>query len=401
MNENFKREVENWQHEGIINSSQAQAILSKYGLATKPKKILVDNEKEEDKHTELITVISIIGAILIGLGIIVFVASNWQRIPAFLKLILLFGGTFGTYFAGWSFENNRRLIIGGSLLFLGSLFVGATIFLTAQIFHVQANVHWLLLIWFIAIAPLSYGFESKPTLILSLFIFALWLPSFMASNARSFGMLTGYFNNFGVFLFYGLTLFGIGYLHEKTKFSEFKTSYQSFGLFFTLAILYASIVSELEIIRNIGDHWLVYIFLVLALISVITSSFLFGSGKGKKQEFSWNILAFIMAIGLWLLSLIADNLNESYLFPILIIYHILFFILIFITFMTGYHQKVASFINIGLLFFVLYIGYFYFTTVFRYLPKSLALVIGGVILVIGGWYLEKKRREIMEEIGEK
>ena len=29
MNENFKREVENWQHEGIINSSQAQAILSK------------------------------------------------------------------------------------------------------------------------------------------------------------------------------------------------------------------------------------------------------------------------------------------------------------------------------------------------------------------------------------
>ena len=75
--------------ENLFFNKDKQAILSKYGLATKPKKILVDNEKEEDKHTELITVISIIGAILIGLGIIVFVASNWQRIPAFLKLILL------------------------------------------------------------------------------------------------------------------------------------------------------------------------------------------------------------------------------------------------------------------------------------------------------------------------
>lgn len=382
----LEEEVDAWKKDGIINHSQAQAILARYGLAKQPEKI--DIQKKEDKHSNLIMIVSIIGAILVGLGIIVFVASNWQKIPAFFKLTLLFGTTFVTYFAGWKLEHNAHPKLGHALLFLGSLFTGATIFLTAQIFHVEANAHWLLLLWFLAVAPLSYGFDSKPTLILSLLIFGGWVGMY------------GKLDDSGVFLFYGLMLFGMGYLHEKTQFSRFKGSYQAFGLLFTLAILYAGIISELELIDKIGSHWLAYIFLILAFATVITSSFFLGKEVGKTQEFVWNMLAFIMAVSLWMLSQSPDIL-KAYSWPILITYHILFFVLVFFTVMSGYYQGFASFINVGLIFFVLYIGYFYFTTIFKYLPKSLALVIGGIVLLVGGWYLEKKRRSIIEEIEHK
>lgn len=386
----IKKEVEIWKRENIINSSQSQAILSKYGLAKKPEKVKV--QKEEEKHTKLITVISIIGAILIGLGVIVFVASNWQEIPSFFKLIILFGTTFATYFAGWKLQHNTHPKIGHSFLFLGSLFAGATIFLTAQIFHVEANVHWLSLLWFIAIFPLSYGFDSKPTLVLSLLTFGLWMAMY------------GEFEGAGVFLFYGLTLYGVGYLHEKTKFSKFRISYQSFGLFFTLAVFYSVIVSELNIIEEIGSHWLSYVFLITAIATIISSAFYLGRGTGKKHEFAWNLVAFVSALSVFILSLTIDNIPHDLsgnLWAFLIFFHIMFFLLVIATTFSGYYQRITSFVNIGLLFFVLYIGYFYFTTVFQYLPKSLALVIGGAILLGGGWYLEKKRRSIIEEIESK
>ncbi len=397
----LEKEVHVWEKEKIINKSQGQAILSKYGMAKKPAKVHVH---EEDKQSKVIGVVAILGVILIGLGFFVFVASNWQEIPAVLKLIILFGTTFLLYFIGWKigYDTKRFPIIGQALVFLGSIMVGVTIALTAQIFHIQANFPRFFLIWFIAIAPLTYGFKSKPTLLLALILFGCWMASFMSGRSHMFNILEGFFEGFGVFLFYGLTLYGIGYMHEKSVFKDFKSVYQGFGLLFTLAILYAVVVSELEILENAGGHWLSYVFLVTAALTVLGSAFYLGKGLGKVQEFSWNVLALITALGVWIFSLSVENVSYRNLtegmWAFLIFVYVIFFILIVLTVLSGYYQRKPIFINIGLLFFILYVGYFYFTTVFKYLPKSLALVIGGLILLLGGWYLEKKRRMIIKEI---
>ena len=80
--------------------------------------------------------------IFLGIGIILFVASNWSKIPDFFKLILLFGTTFVLYFVGWKlkFDTKSHPKPGNALLFLASIFVGATIFLTAQIFNVKFGI---------------------------------------------------------------------------------------------------------------------------------------------------------------------------------------------------------------------------------------------------------------------
>jgi len=263
----IKKETSSWVKEGIINSSQANAILARYKLA-KPGSV-------EDKHSKLVFAVSVLGALLIGLGMMVFVASNWQAIPAFLKLGILYGTTFTAYFAGWKIGIDTKKFpkLGDALLFLGSIMVGVTLALTAQIFNIEANFTRFFLIWFIAIAPLSYGFKSRSNLILSLLLFGAWLSAFMSGSGGVFNLIFGFFEGFGVFLFYGITLYGIGYLHDKTKFENFKGTYQSFGLFYTLLILYTVIVSELQILEESGLHWLSYVFLATAFLTVVGSAF--------------------------------------------------------------------------------------------------------------------------------
>ena len=135
----LKKEVEDWKNKGIIDEYQAQEILSRYGLAETPHE--PQKGAKEDRSSRLITAVSALGALFVGISAILFVASNWNKIPNFIKLIFLFGTTFATYFAGWKlkFSTKSRPKLGHALLFLASILVGATIFLTAQIFNVNAN----------------------------------------------------------------------------------------------------------------------------------------------------------------------------------------------------------------------------------------------------------------------
>lgn len=397
----LRREVKSWEREGIVKPAQSKAILAKYkdrtlGLTKK-------TSADESKHSKLIAIVSILGAILIGIGAILFVASNWQEIPKFFKLALLFGATFGLYFAGWRLQCDKSTHpkIGQALVFLGSIFVGVTIFLAAQIFNINANTHWLMLLWFLAVAPVSYGFHSKPTLVLLQLLFVGWIAAFLEGGNEFFSVLEGFVEGYGVFLFYGLTLYGVGYLHQKTKFSNFKTTYQGFGLFFALTLLYILVVSEFEAINQINVHWMFWFFLATSLLTTLSSVAFLIKENGAKHEFVLNLLIFLSAIGAWLLSRTYESIPydlESTLLVIFIGYIVVFFGITLLTVLSGYYQEVPAFINLGLLFFVLCVGYIYFTTIFEYLPRSLALIIGGIILLGGGWYLEKKRRSIIAEI---
>jgi len=364
-------ETGNWVKKKIITTAQASKILSQYG---------------DEESSKTMQVVSTIGAILIGLGMILFVASNWQGMPASIKLVLLYGTTFGLYYAGWFVTQKSYQKTGLSLLFLGSIMVGVTLALTAQIFNLEANFTRFFLIWFIAVAPLSYFFHSKPTLILSKLLFGAFLAAFIGgANADFDDIFKGFFEGFGVFLFYGLTMYGIGTLHHRTPYKDFVRTYQSTGVIFSLLIGFALIVSELEIIDEIGNHWLSYVFMLTALFT-LTQSALALKTHGNKKEVGWILLALFIAMAALALGFNSNPQQFVYLIPL----HLAYVGLLMLTLLVGYEKRIAAFINIGLVFFIMYLGYFYFTTIFTYIDRSLALVIGGVILLVGGWYLEKK-----------
>jgi uncharacterized membrane protein len=164
----MEKEVSSWVDKRIIFDTQAKEIFDLYSIES--------DKFKPSKPVNFVKTISLMGAILVGLGLILFVASNWQRIPDFVKTMLLLITTFSTFYAGYYFTFKRKdsFTLGNALLLLASLFFGATLFLIAQIYNVQANSHWLVLVWACSILPLGYFFDLLSVRLLSSSLFFLW-----------------------------------------------------------------------------------------------------------------------------------------------------------------------------------------------------------------------------------
>jgi len=169
-------EIAKWESNGIISKEQTDNLLRFYNIFGE-KKV---------KKVNLIKVLSTIGTILLGIGLILFVASNWKQIPDIVRTIMLLTVTFGTFYLGYYFSYQKKgySILGRSLFFLASLFWGATIALIAQIYHIPTTDNWwIFLIWALPILPVAYFFESTSVFILSSGLLLIW--NFLFSTSRN------------------------------------------------------------------------------------------------------------------------------------------------------------------------------------------------------------------------
>lgn len=400
----LSEEVSRWLEEEIIDEHQAMEILHKYGLSRAPP---------EEKASNLISLISVMGSVLIGLGAILFVASNWSALPQLVRFLLLFCVTFGTYYAGWHLRYSRMSHpgVGEGLLFLASIFVGATIFLTAQIFNVNANAHWLVLLWFLAISPLGYGFCSRPILGLNIAAFLFWVFTFLGLQRLDIAFM--------FYLLMGISLYGLGMLHTMSeKFSQFRILYQSFGLFFILAsYFYFSMEAPYRFQEIIEANWAFKgIFLFFATTTfgtILTCAFRWEKFQAVRSEFFLLVIAFLGWTAIAALNLFWHDLSRTtstsygYTYTelnpdistaLFVIFNLVFFVLTISSILIGYHKSEVHFVNLGLIFFACGILHLYLTTVYTYLPRSLAFMVGGLILLLGGWRLEKMRRSIVQRM---
>ncbi len=166
--------IKKWLTEGLINEEQAQKMLGDVAAHRK--------ERSSDK---LIGVMSTIGAVLLGIAVVLFVLSNWQALTTLTKVFVLVGGTCGVSYIGYVFAYGRQNFpkVGAALLVLGSLLFGATIFLLAQIYHIEANTHTLVLVWLAGILPLVYVLHSVPIAGLASLLLFLWIGLFVFRDA--------------------------------------------------------------------------------------------------------------------------------------------------------------------------------------------------------------------------
>jgi uncharacterized membrane protein len=110
--------------------------------------------------------------VLLGLGVITFVAANWQGIPRDFKLLLLlvwFVGVNGLGFYFWKPSSDRlsdrrqtgrqtgRQRLGQGLLIFGALILGANLALTGQMFHIGGSSADLFVVWGLAVLGMAYG----------------------------------------------------------------------------------------------------------------------------------------------------------------------------------------------------------------------------------------------------
>ena len=158
----LKQEVAHWRAEGLVDDALAQRILARYTDAA-------------DRGWGRL-IFSAIGAVLVGFGVILFFAYNWQDIPKAVKLALVFGALGAAHGGAMVLARrsnaNHGLIEG--LHALGTMLFGAGIWLVAQIYHIDEHYPNAFLIWSLGALALAWAMPSLVQALLALFLVAFW-----------------------------------------------------------------------------------------------------------------------------------------------------------------------------------------------------------------------------------
>jgi len=67
----------------------------------------------------------------------------------------------------------------------------------------------------------------------------------------------------------------------------------------------------------------------------------------------------------------------------------------------GVRQASQALVNLGIVYFGLAVGWFYFSSIYDEVGRSLGLIGLGVLFLAGGWVLEKTRRRLLRKMGQK
>ena len=389
----LRREVEEWERDGIITPQQAQAILSRYPEDS------ADYEAARRRQA-LVVGLSILGAVLVGLGVITFFASNWNEIPRGVKLGALVAGVALSYGPGYFlWQRLGYTAIGIALVLLGCIIYGAGVHLVGQIYHIPVDHPNLTAFWFLGVVPLAYVTRSKPVMFLAIVLFLVaagfrlphWLQDVYDADAVILASV--------LYLALAVLLYGIG--KAKSLFDGWETIgglFRAVGLIVGFGALYLLTFHDLfdEAGRIDGvdyRYWsLTYAASVIAVAILVGLEWWRVPRRGKSVVEPIEIATVLLLLTASHV-LVRVPIDWDPLYPIVM--NALFALSALGLMISGYLQGREARVNLALALIALFVisRYFeYSTTLF---DRSLVFVGAGVILLAGGFLLERGRRRML------
>ena len=363
--------------------------------------------------------VATIGAILIFIGFSWLVAINWASIPDPFKVVILLLATAVAYTVGVLFRINEHPKIGESLLILGALLYGLSIFLIAQMYNlgvdVQSQANLFLLAW-IGILIVAYVFSSSSSLVIALSGFLAWIGWQYFALADLF---TGADFAIGVlaiiYLIIGVLLYGLTQIH-KSRDHHFASVYRYWTAFYILLLTYIlSFQTLLPLLWpegfNIGVGTLIFL-LVLGVIAIVAAIIGIFMSLDAKKLTGKEVVGFLVLLVLYVLLISVASLVSGHggffggrnigtgLWMLWIFDNILFIFVILSVIGYGTRYKSTPIINLAISFFVIdiitrYIGFWMdLAGAWSFAVMS---IIGGIILIFGGWGIEKWREGLLQK----
>jgi uncharacterized membrane protein len=133
---------------------------------------------------------AVLGALLVGLGIILLFGHNWEALPRSMRAALSLSTVVsGQIVAAWVlFKKPDSGFKEAAATFL-SLMVGASIALIAQTYHMPGDTEGFLLTWMLLVAPVIYLMEASIPAALYLAGITAWVVLSRDANAPWFWLL--------------------------------------------------------------------------------------------------------------------------------------------------------------------------------------------------------------------
>jgi uncharacterized membrane protein len=156
-------QLPDWVAQGAILPAQADAIRRFY---PEPKAGLPWG----------MLIFSGIGAVVIGLGVILLLAYNWHAIPKLGKLGLIFGALLGAHASGLRLLQapDWRRQLGEALSVLGTMLFGAGIWMVAQVYHIDEHYPNGFLLWGLGALAVAWALPSIAQGVLAAAALSTW-----------------------------------------------------------------------------------------------------------------------------------------------------------------------------------------------------------------------------------
>lgn len=156
----LRRDLDRWIEAGLVDADHREAILA--------------SASGGSNRMSALGALTILGAILLGLSALTFVGANWDAIPRLARFALLLALVWSSLLASGQAFKADAATLGHALALLGVVLFGASIMLTAQTFNMTDFRNTAVLIWAIAAGLTAWQIRSRPVLILTTGLAALW-----------------------------------------------------------------------------------------------------------------------------------------------------------------------------------------------------------------------------------
>lgn len=158
----LRQELGLWLQDGLIDQTTAAAIAARYPASS--------------GRSWGQFILTAIGSLIFGLGIMLFFAYNWAAMPKAAKLALIFSGLLLSHGTAWWLRrkpaDHANLIEG--LHLLGTMIFGAGIWLIAQIYHLDEHYPTALLVWGLGALCLGWAIPSVIQGLMATVLITVW-----------------------------------------------------------------------------------------------------------------------------------------------------------------------------------------------------------------------------------
>ena len=395
----LREEVEGWQRDGTITAEQAQAILARYPDYP-------PGHEASRRRQGLVTGLSILGGVLIGLGVITFFAANWDEISYGVKLASLIAGMLLSYGAGYAiWQRSGPTAYAVAFVLLGCIIYGAGVHLIGQIYHVSVDHPNLSLFWLLGVAPLGYVTRSRSVMFLAIVLFLAavafrlqdWLEGLDVSEA---GIAVA-----ALYIALGTFLYVVG--KAKRQFEGWESLgglFQALGLITAFAALY--LLTFHDIFDYAGGisgaslgYWALAYGASAVAIAVPAGLAWRRTQRGEQEtaDFAEAGAIAVLLVTAHLAALVSVDWDPLY--PI--VFNALFALAALGLMASGYLRDHEGRVNLSLALIALYVITRYFEYSIDLLDISLVFFGAGVILLAGGYLLDRGRRRMLAAMRER
>ena len=335
----------------------------------------------------------ILGGILLGTGVVLFVSAHWDDIGPGARFALVLTMVAVFHIAGAVVRDSFHALSTG-LHAVGTISTGAAIALVGQIFNIEEHWPAAILMWAVAALAGWALLHDQVQQILTLLLFPAWMFCELEFYTQRHIGQSAYLGRF-------LVVWAVFYL-TMTLGSRRKAVR---GILFAAAAIAAisgtvllfegwSSWSSAQAFIPFGTRFWAWV--IIAAVPLIIAAF-----KGH-----WGLIPPVSAMAyslalpwcqhVWTVYDLGPGAHGSITRaePNLLGHALVAALAVFFI-MWGFRQVSRALVNLGIVYFALAVAWFYFSNIFDKVGRSLGLIGLGILFLAGGWALEVTRRGLL------